>query len=141
MAGSYADYPPPTNITSPVQPVAKRRKAPRSKNETSKGGYVEDDFVVNDDYATAFEEPRHTIKVRDKIQDFAAYESSSDDDFEPVRQAGRPRRSNKREIGPPITSDEKLEALNPIHRGVVENFMLEAKTASEKASIHGTTMA
>lgn len=103
---------------------------------------MEDDFVVNDDCTTAFEEPQHTINPRCRGQDFAAYESSSDDDFEPVRQAGRPRRSNKRDIGPPITSDEKLEALNPIHRGVVENFMLEAQTESTEVSIHrGTTIA
>ncbi|KAL8626159.1 hypothetical protein Q9189_008158 [Teloschistes chrysophthalmus] len=62
----------------------------------------------------------------------SAYESSSDDDYEPVHQAGLPQRSNKRNIGPPITSDEKLEALNPIHRTVVDEFMLEAGKESER---------
>ncbi|KAJ5189310.1 DNA helicase ATP-dependent RecQ type [Penicillium cf. griseofulvum] len=49
------------------------------------------------------------------------------DGFEPIRTTGKPRRANTREMGPPITSDQKLDRLDHMHRVVVEDFQEHAK--------------
>ena len=126
-----SDYPPPTNVSSPVQAVSRSRVAPRSKVAASHHGYIEDDdFVVDDEGQEALAElhTRHGRHSRDASDE-------SDDGFEPVREAGQVRRSTRRDIGPPITIDEKLERLNPIHRFVVDDFLLEAQKESDKASV------
>ncbi|OQE47421.1 hypothetical protein PENCOP_c001G08890 [Penicillium coprophilum] len=56
---------------------------------------------------------------------FSAGEDS--DGFEPIRTTGKSRRANTREMGPPITSDEKLDRLDHMHRVVVEDFQEHAK--------------
>jgi bloom syndrome protein len=63
-------------------------------------------------------------------------EASEDEDFEPVREARR--RSGiartRSPLGPPITSDQRLEEanLNKIHRNMVEQFVIKAKGIDEK---------
>jgi bloom syndrome protein len=49
------------------------------------------------------------------------------DYFEPIREHGVPRRSKTRELGPPITTDQKMAKLNPTHRHVVNDFVESAK--------------
>ncbi|KAJ5237348.1 hypothetical protein N7489_007439 [Penicillium chrysogenum] len=49
------------------------------------------------------------------------------DGFEPIRTTGKPRRANTHEMGPPITSDQKLDQLDHMHRVVVEDFQEHAK--------------
>ncbi|KAJ5959606.1 uncharacterized protein N7479_006756 [Penicillium vulpinum] len=49
------------------------------------------------------------------------------DGFEPIRTTGKSRRTNTREMGPPITSDQKLDRLDHMHRVVVEDFQEHAK--------------
>ena len=56
-------------------------------------------------------------------------EDSDIDYFEPVREKGVPRRSRTRELGPPITTDEKMERLNATHRHIVDDFVGTAKKA------------
>ncbi|KAJ5773246.1 hypothetical protein N7457_008142 [Penicillium paradoxum] len=56
---------------------------------------------------------------------FSADEDS--DGFEPIRTSGKPRRANTHEMGPPITSDQKLDRLDQMHRVVVEDFQEHAK--------------
>lgn len=135
--GSRADNPPSTNVSSPIQAASRRRALPRSMAAFSNDEYVEDDFVVDDDSEDAFEKPAPIKRLQRRNERHAAHESSddSDENFGRVREAGRPQRPRKRNIGPPITTDEKLENLNPIHREVVEGFMLEAKKESDKVSI------
>lgn len=136
--GSHADYPPSTNVSSPVQAASRRRAVPGSKATTSNNDYVEDDFVVEDeDSEDAFEEQIRTTRLQRGKNRCIAHETSdeSDENFGPVREAGRPQRPKKRDLGPPITTDDKLESLNSIHREVVEGFMLEAKKESEKVGI------
>ena len=56
--------------------------------------------------------------------------SSTDDEsdgFEPLRVAGRPRNESGREVGPPITVDQKMEQLDHLHRAVAEDFEVTAK--------------
>ena len=60
------------------------------------------------------------------------FEDSDEEDedissFAPVREYGVPKQSSKRQLGPPITIDKKLERLNPTHRHIVEDFVDNAK--------------
>jgi bloom syndrome protein len=60
------------------------------------------------------------------------FEDSDEEDedissFAPVREYGVPIQSSKRQLGPPITTDKKLERLNPTHRHIVEDFVDNAK--------------
>jgi bloom syndrome protein len=59
-------------------------------------------------------------------------EDSDIDDFEPVREKGVARRSKTRELGPPITTDEKMDRLNSPHRHIVEDFVGQAKSALQR---------
>lgn len=132
--GAHTDYPPSTNISSPVQAVARRRAAIRPKAMVPYDDYLEDDFGANDEPEEALDElpPVKRLQPRRERHVIHDNEEDSDEDFAPVREAGRPQRLRKRDIGPPITIDEKLDSLNPIHRDVVENFLVEAKKVSDK---------
>ena len=66
-------------------------------------------------------------------------DDSDDNAFGIIREAGKPLRSGKKQLGPPITIDEKLETLNTTHRQVVEHFMYEATELSKKASLRNRT--
>lgn len=135
--GSRADYPPSTNVSSPVQAASRRKANPRSKVATLKNGSVKDDFVVEeDDPEDAFEDLIPTVRQCRNVRR-VAHETSdeSDENFGPVREAGQAPRLRKRNLGPPITTDDKLERLNSMHRVVVDNFMREAKQKSDKVSI------
>lgn len=134
VSGAPTDYPPSTNISSPVQAVARRRAAVRPNAVVSNNDYVEDDLVANDESEEAYDEtpPVRRLQRRKARPVIHGNCEDSDEDFGPVREVGRPQRSRKRDIGPPITIDEKLDSLNPIHRDVVENFLVEAKKISDK---------
>ncbi|KAK5798154.1 hypothetical protein VI817_004445 [Penicillium citrinum] len=49
------------------------------------------------------------------------------DGFEPIRVAGRAGKKGIHEMGPPITSDQRLDQLDHLHRAVVEDFEVTAK--------------
>jgi bloom syndrome protein len=60
------------------------------------------------------------------------YQGDSDgemesDGFEPIRIAGKPRHEPRRSPGPPITSDERFDRLDSLHKTVAEDFMFYAK--------------
>lgn len=137
VAGSRSENPPSTNVSSPLR-ASKSRAGPRAKAATLNHGYSDDNFVVDDDEPEeAFETPR-TIKRSEARNErpIRIERESSEDDFEPIRRGpGRPQHSRKREIGPPITIDEKVASLNPVHRDILEHFLLEAKKESERVSI------
>ena len=110
VGSTRQDYPQSTNISSPAQ-MASKRKACRVKQITEDDprsrGYAKDDFVVSDD-------------------ENSATESEESDGFEPVRRKGAPIPTRKQLIGPPITIDQKLASLDPIHRDIVESFVDQA---------------
>lgn len=54
-------------------------------------------------------------------------DSDDSDGFEPIRVAGRTGNQSTREMGPPITSDQRLDRLDHLHRAVVEDFEVTAK--------------
>ncbi len=103
-----------TNVSSPVQAAAKRKKPSKAAQRTVVArGYQKDDFVVDDpdDYAESSED-------------------DSSDAFAPILVAGQSRRQSTMALGPPITADASLEGLEEIHRDLVDSFV---KTASKKA--------
>ena len=116
VAAPRSDYPASTNVSSPVQAASRRRAAkPLPASPTrhlDRNGYLKDDYVNSD-------------------EDDPTYDDASEG-FEPVRQAGVSRVSRKRQLGPPITIDEKIERLNSIHQAVVENFVEVAKQRSNR---------
>ena len=129
-------YPPSTNISSPVQEISKRRTAPRREAVNAQNKYVQDDFVVDDDESDV---ESQSLRLAQRLQGrrgnyIAEAEESSDDGFEPIRDAGRSLQPKRRKLGPPITADEKLGQLNPAHVHVIENFMIEAKREIESVS-------
>ena len=105
-----------TNVSSPVQAMSRRRQIIPEQDEDEdededvqlhRNGYRRDKFVVSDE--------------------------SESDAFEKVREAGKSQRSrNDRDLGPPITTDEKMEVLDPIHQMVVDDFMNHAEAESKK---------
>ncbi|GFF39559.1 ATP-dependent DNA helicase hus2/rqh1 [Aspergillus udagawae] len=49
------------------------------------------------------------------------------DGFEQIRIAGKPRHEARRSPGPPITSDQRFDSLDSLHKTVAEDFMFYAK--------------
>ena len=125
VAASHPDYPASTNVSSPVQAASRRRVRQKSDAQNDrpmhKNGYVKDDFVTSDEGSDALDE----------------LNNDSEDGFAPVRGLGGRQRRPKKQLGPPITTDEKIEKLNPIHRMVVEDFLITAKQQSQKVNFPG----
>ena len=90
--------------------------------ELHSNGYARDDFVVSDDG------DRETEETGD-----------DEDAFEPIREFGKPERSRKRPLGPPITTDDKLDRLNETHRIIVDDFVTHAKKECERVR-HGSLL-
>ena len=61
-------------------------------------------------------------------------EDDSEESFEPVRVKGKTRSVAKKTLGPPITTDEKIQGLSRIHQYVVEGFLTAAKQQSQNVS-------
>ncbi|KAL1303117.1 hypothetical protein AAFC00_006552 [Neodothiora populina] len=99
---------PSTNISSPVHNAMRRRKAvsPRRGNNAHAGSMMVDSDPDDDDY--------------------------EEDDFEPVRVSTVPRTRRNKDVGPPITIDEKMDNLNSIHQMIVEGFVEEAKKEAQR---------
>jgi bloom syndrome protein len=117
-AGSRPEYPLSTNVSSPIQAASRRRvaehKRPHARADLHPNDYSHDDFVPSDSGRLDSE-----------------YDS---EDFENVREAGKPERSIRRKLGPPITTDEKLEGVDPAHRFVIDDFLVRAKKESDNVS-------
>ena len=112
------DMPLSTNISSPVQAVAKGKTAgKRGQGALHANGYKRDTFVVPD-----------ADNEGDDYHDPG--DGSSSDGFAPVREAGTRQVQMPRDLGPRIESDATMEDLDDIHRSIVDNFV---ETAREKA--------
>ncbi|KAK3077730.1 hypothetical protein LTS18_009466, partial [Coniosporium uncinatum] len=112
---AVSEYPLSTNVSSPVQAAASRKRKASSNDydgggEMHPNGYYRDSFVVADN------------------------DESEDSYFEPVREAGKSRTKRKepRELGPPITTDEKMANLSDVHRVIVEAFVTEGREVCRK---------
>lgn len=104
-----------TNVSSPAQAASRQRKT-RKPEELHPKHYKRDAFVVSD---------RDDREQQESDDDY-------DDAFEPVRVAGRPQKNRTRQLGPPITADEKMDGLNDIHRMIVDDFVGRAKAQCQK---------
>lgn len=61
-------------------------------------------------------------------------EDQSDAGMDLIQDTGRSRATRKRQLGPPITTDEKIERLSPLHQMVLVEFMHDAMDLSRKVS-------
>jgi bloom syndrome protein len=109
-----------------VSPKGKPKAArPAQKSRTGSQGYPQSTMVSSP--IQSANDRRH---ARSQQRSAGADHSSDDEDsdgFEPIRVVGKQRRDNARELGPPITSDEKMDQLDHLHRAVVEDFEVTAK--------------
>ena len=116
VAAVRHEYPASTNVSSPVQAASRRRAAKGMQSSADcdlhRYEYRKDDFIASD-------------------EDDLTYDDESEG-FEPIRLAGVSRGSRQRQLGPPITIDEKIATLNTIHQAVVENFVDMAKQRSNR---------
>ena len=117
VAASTGGHPFSTNVSSPVYKSRRKGQVQDGDDDDDDeaelhfNGYERDDFVVSDN------------------------NESEEGAFEPVRVAGQPHRKRKSEIGPPITTDERVGALEDIHRAVVDEFVENADRISKKVSL------
>ena len=122
VSASRREHPQSTNVSSPIQAAARRRNMQEFEDvEDSamhRNGYQRDNFVVSDAEDQSF-------KGSDEDEEVA---------FEPIRKAGKRQTPRKRQLGPPVTTDEKLDRLNETHRMVVDDFVINAKKECEKVS-------
>ena len=117
-----SSYPQSTNVSSPVRGRSRAKQQITDENSDQEfdldaRGYALDDFVVGDG---------------DEEED----DDDEDDGFEPVRVAGKQRRSRRPEIGPPITRDTRLDELDETHQMIVDDFMATAQKESKKLLMH-----
>ena len=105
-----------TNVSSPVRSRARDQRNSRIHEDATLhgNGYEQDGFVVSD-------------------HENASADDDESDGFEPIKESGRARKQRGSRIGPPITTDRKLENLDDLHRDVVENFVHEAEQLGQKA--------
>lgn len=76
---------------------------------------VQDDFVASDNESA-----------------YNMSEDQSDAGVELMRDIGTSRAMRKRQLGPPIETDEKIETLSPLHQMVLVEFMHDAMDLSRK---------
>ena len=113
-----------TNVSSPLQAVAKRSKKTQPQRENlHTSGYARDNFVVSD--------PEDEYGGAHDDDDDDAFEDMG---FAPIRVAGQQSRQEprQRQLGPPIQADEGLASLDSIHRAIVDDFMLKAKEICQR---------
>ena len=119
IAAPRLEYPLSTNVSSPVQAVSKRRSRLRAQGrpevDVRSNSYFQDDLVVSDNES-----------------EYKELDDQSDAASELSLRVGKPRELRRRRLGPPITTDEKLERLNSIHQMVIEEFMHHAIGLSRK---------
>ena len=133
-ASASTEYPASTNVSSPIQAASKGRalQAKRAKKVSTSAnsllnGYSQDSFVVADDH------PECNVDNRAGAQYSRGgiFDNDDDDDaFEPVRQVNKPLRKSRKQVGPPITVDQRMQELDETHQSVIEAFMTRAKKKS-----------
>lgn len=110
--------PPSTLLTSPITEPRHSKKG--------KERYIKDVGMTDEEFHPSTY-PQHDPLSSDNV------ESSEDDAFEPARESSRTMRGSRQanRIGPPITADDRMENLNPVHQDIVDDFVVKAKTLEE----------
>lgn len=117
VAAAIDEYPASTNVSSPLQPRAKRQPPPRAIEEDSDD---DDDFIV------------HTSDMEE--DDIKGQDDKNDDALHDEISYRRSRSRKASELGPPITSDASM-TLNPSHQHILDDFVGAAKAAIQHISI------
>ncbi|KAJ5595045.1 Bloom syndrome protein [Penicillium hispanicum] len=107
-----------------VSPSAKNKASRPAKPRSGSQGYPQSTMVSSPIQSANDRRQARTQKRAPRVDSSDEDES---DGFEEIRVAGRPRRDHTRELGPPITSDQKMDGLDHLHRAVVEDFEVTAK--------------
>jgi bloom syndrome protein len=101
---------PSTILTSPIAEPRKRRA-----------------HAIQDD---SDEDVDHPYGAPD---DFVAPDSEDEEEyFEPLQSRGKQREATPAGLGPPVTTDERMEALPELHRVFVYQFVEEAKKVVDR---------
>ncbi|KAF7958714.1 hypothetical protein EAE96_002248 [Botrytis aclada] len=113
--------PPSTLLTSPITQSQSRY------SRKGKERHVEDEDISDDDFHPSTY-PQHDPPASDSVES-----SEEEDYFEPTRGSNRKMRGIRQtsRIGPPITADEEMERLDPVHQEVVIAFVRDAKKLEE----------
>lgn len=123
---SAMEVPASTMVSSPVRAKDKRRLKQYEHREDD-----EDD----ESYFNPVARPVGQMSLRDSFGVYNNHHSQASDDFEVPLPRGLLRASRtaeKRTYGPPITSDEQMDVLDPLHRAAVEDFLVRAKEICQK---------
>lgn len=107
---------------SPKGKLQASRQVQKPKNGTQ--GYPQSTMVSSPIQSATDRRPARTEKQSVRVDKSTDDES---DGFEQIRVGGRSKREHVRELGPPITSDQKMDRLDHLHRAVVEDFEVTAK--------------
>jgi len=120
------ELPVSTNVSSPLQAISKR-KSSRDKGSVAShaSGYQHNNFVISDP-----EDGDYSEDAQD--DQFDAFDSAG---FAPIRESSRNLHGKRRELGPPIRSDDMMDSLDDEHRDIVEQFVEAAKSKSQELMI------
>ncbi|KAJ6028474.1 Bloom syndrome protein [Penicillium herquei] len=109
------------------------RVSPNGKSQGSKPGTAKtgsqaypQSTMVSSPIQSANERRQARSQQRGVRLDFSN-DSDESDGFEPIRVPGKQKQQNGHELGPPITTDQKMDRLDHLHRAVVEDFEVTAK--------------
>lgn len=108
---------------------AKKRKKVNASRTGVKGPTDEQPASTN---VSSPLQSRSAARVRRKVVGSDSEGEEELDYFEPVRKAGVLRQPKIREMGPPITIDEKIAQLDDGHRLVLQEFVEKAREGVEK---------
>ena len=109
------DHPMSTNVSSPAQAMTKRKATRPERARAAVDSYKDPRAIASDS----------------EDGDYAE-DTDSNDGFEPVRQGPVARINRVSRTGPPITTDEKMDRLDDVHRDVVEQFVQDGKQLGQK---------
>ena len=114
-----------------ARPDKKKKKA-RTTNTGVKAAVEEGPASTN---VSSPLQARSAPRVRRLIVQSDSEGESELEFFEPVRQAGVPKKAKSRELGNPITLDEQIARLDEGHRHILQDFMEKARDGVSKVMV------
>jgi bloom syndrome protein len=123
-----------------VSPKAKQvaRPKPRTKGDRN-GQSIDPEHLLSTNISSPVQvASRRRIVHKTQFASESSDESDEPDDsngFETMDISHKRSRTAKSQLGPPITTDERMATLNPTHRMLVDDFVIRAKDLSEKVCV------
>lgn len=115
-----------------VSPNKARASRPALRAKTSSQSHPQS-TLVSSPIQSANDRRQARTQHRGVRLDFS--EDDESDGFEPIRVPGKQKRQKGHELGPPITTDQKMDRLDHLHRAVVEDFEVTAKRFLQDVSL------